>query len=76
VTVEPVRKNRELMIEDLIVRREGHNIILKVRGSLALLVMGRTDLHFANLTGTPPGKYDVYYESTEPEKFLGKVEIQ
>jgi len=76
VTIEPTRKDRELMIEDILVERQGQNIILKVRGTLAVLVNGRTDLHYANLTGTPAGKYNVYYETADPEKLLGKVEIK
>jgi hypothetical protein len=76
ITVVPTRTNHELMIEDILVRRQNDNIILTIRGAPALLVAKRADVHYANLPELPTGTYNVYYEDIAINKFLGKVEVK
>lgn len=77
VTCKPTTMNSGVAVRKITVAREGKAIVLKVVTQIAEKTNATGSRHYADLSGIPPGTYEVFYGMAgDSEKRLGQIEIK
>jgi len=79
-TCKPTAANTGLVVDKIKVRREAARLVIRIL-TLPVKDSGSTEgtgqLHYADLTGFPPGIYDVYYARADDRStWLGQIELK
>ncbi len=77
ITQKPTLINSGMTVRKIGFKRNGAQIIIRVVTQVAEKGTHAGPIHYADLDGLPPGKYQVYYGTAgDAGRFLGEIEIK
>ena len=69
--------NSGLAVRKVELKRIGSQIVIRIRTQVAEKGSDTGRVHYGDLAGIPPGKYEVFYETAgDSAKRLGEIEIK
>jgi hypothetical protein len=80
ITCEPAVVHSDFVVDKIKVSRDGANIVIRVTTCLRKdmgSTVGEGRYHYADLSGIPPGTYQIFYGSADdPAAVLGQIVIK